>query len=105
MEETNEDYLDKALARCEDEPIHIPGCIQPHGYLLILCENDLSIGNISANVADLLAIDVAAVLGKPLAQHFDDHFVKSVASALSQEFLVDANPLDLSVRGQAFDGV
>lgn len=105
MEETNEDYLDKALARCEDEPIHIPGCIQPHGYLLILCENDLSIGNISANVADLLAIDVAAVLGKPLAQHFDDHFVKSVASALSQEFLVDANPLALSVRGQAFDGV
>ncbi|MCD1640074.1 hypothetical protein K7H92_15255, partial [Pseudomonas stutzeri] len=67
MEVTTEDGLDKALVGCDDEPIHIPGSIQPHGYLLILREDDLSIANISANVAGLLAIDVDVVLGKSLA--------------------------------------
>lgn len=102
---TDEDSLDKALARCEDEPIHIPGSIQPHGYLLVLRESDLSVVNTSANVAELLTTDVAAILGKPLARHFGDDFAQSVAGALSQELLVDANPAALSVRGRAFNGV
>jgi light-regulated signal transduction histidine kinase (bacteriophytochrome) len=31
------------LTNCEHEPIHIPGSIQPHGFLLGLKTGDLSI--------------------------------------------------------------
>lgn len=29
------------LTNCEQEPIHLPGSIQPHGVLLVLKEADL----------------------------------------------------------------
>ncbi|MGE6661744.1 hypothetical protein ACQKEK_13530 [Pseudomonas sp. NPDC077408] len=32
---------------CENEPIHIPGSIQPHGYLLCMRESDLSVTHVS----------------------------------------------------------
>ena len=105
VEVFDKDSLDKALARCEDEPIHIPGCIQPHGYLLVLREGDFSIVNISANLAALLATDVTAILRQPLIRHFGDDFAGSVARALCSESLLETNPVALSVRGRELDGV
>ncbi|MGY1662265.1 SpoIIE family protein phosphatase [Geodermatophilus sp. SYSU D00705] len=45
---------DDALARCADEPIAVPGAIQPHGALLAVTEPDLAVVVASANAADLL---------------------------------------------------
>lgn len=42
------------LTECDREPIHIPGAIQPHGYLFVVSETDLRIASVSANVEDLL---------------------------------------------------
>jgi two-component system, chemotaxis family, sensor kinase Cph1 len=32
-----------SISNCESEPIHIPGSIQPHGFLLGINESDYSI--------------------------------------------------------------
>jgi light-regulated signal transduction histidine kinase (bacteriophytochrome) len=48
------------LAACEQEPIHIPGAIQPHGALLVLDPESLAVVQASANAPDLLAAEARA---------------------------------------------
>ncbi|WP_336924130.1 SpoIIE family protein phosphatase [Aquipuribacter sp. SD81] len=55
-----------ALAICASEPIHVPGAIQPHGWLLTVDEQQRVL-HASANVTDLGAGGPAEVLGRPLA--------------------------------------
>src|ERR687885_298111 len=47
---------DDALQRCADEPIAVPGAIQPHGALLAVTEPDLAVVVASANGADGLLV-------------------------------------------------
>lgn len=60
------------LDNCEDEPIHIPGSIQPHGVLIGVTEDDLRIQVLSENagrwfgvddVTELVGHDVSALVG------------------------------------------
>jgi light-regulated signal transduction histidine kinase (bacteriophytochrome) len=55
------------LAQCAAEPIHIPGTIQPHGAML-LADADGRIVAASRNCAQIIGIDAAAALGRPLAE-------------------------------------
>jgi two-component system, chemotaxis family, sensor kinase Cph1 len=41
---------------CDQEPIHIPGAVQPHGALLALDRSDHRVRQASENVAQLLGI-------------------------------------------------
>ena len=50
---------------CDREPIHLSGAIQPHGYLLVLDPNTLTLQAASAN---LLARVGEAALGAPLSR-------------------------------------
>src|SRR3712207_5580842 len=57
-----------ALQRCADEPIAVPGAIQPHGALLAVTEPDLTVVVASANAAAVLGTtpaSLADVLGPP----------------------------------------
>ncbi|HET9944250.1 MAG TPA: GAF domain-containing protein, partial [Actinomycetes bacterium] len=54
------------LTNCEREPIHVPGSIQPHGVLLGLREPDLTVVQVSANLADLLGVRPDDALGRPV---------------------------------------
>jgi EAL domain-containing protein (putative c-di-GMP-specific phosphodiesterase class I)/GGDEF domain-containing protein len=67
MTEPRPPPVDKS--RCAQEPIHIPGSIQPHGLLLVLAA-DLTIGVVSENIAAMLGIPVTDALGAPLARVF-----------------------------------
>ena len=49
------------LTNCDQEPIHIPGSIQPHGFLLGL-KNDLSVDFCSANVESFLHLKPEQIL-------------------------------------------
>jgi two-component system, chemotaxis family, sensor kinase Cph1 len=65
------DLTNKTVATitdCDQEPIHIPGSIQPHGYLLALQGENGIITHASANVAELLGVPLHAVLGTSLFQ-------------------------------------
>ena len=46
----------EAAERCAQEPIQVPGSIQPHGFLLVLDETDLPVAEVAARVG---MVDVA----------------------------------------------
>lgn len=54
------------LTACEQEPIRIPGSIQPHGILLVLDPDGLRILQASANAGAVLKVDINGALGQPL---------------------------------------
>jgi light-regulated signal transduction histidine kinase (bacteriophytochrome) len=56
------------LTACEREPIHIPGSIQPHGFLIALSLADMSIAYASANTASVLGLDAASLLKRPFRE-------------------------------------
>jgi two-component system, chemotaxis family, sensor kinase Cph1 len=59
---------DLDLTACEREPIHIPGSIQPHGFLLSIRLPDTSVIHASANAASILGLEPDAVLGRTLME-------------------------------------
>jgi diguanylate cyclase (GGDEF)-like protein len=75
------------LARCADEPIHIPGSIQPHGILLA-ADSSLTITHVSGNLQARTGRPAADVLGQPLRSVIGDAACGEIVEALS----VDAPP-------------
>ncbi|MGM9475930.1 ATP-binding protein [Pedobacter sp. GSP4] len=55
------------LTNCDKEPIHIPGKIQSHGFLIAVSKIDFSITYISENISDFLKEDGKNLLDKQLA--------------------------------------
>lgn len=51
---------------CADEPIRVPGSIQPHGALLAADPRDMTIVTASSTVRDVLGVDPESLLGHPL---------------------------------------
>ena len=91
------------LANCADEPIHIPGSVQPHGALLAF-DPDLSLVAWSANAPALLAITPAldqdaASLGLP------DDAVAVLREAAAELALGDAwsSACEVVINGLEFD--
>jgi light-regulated signal transduction histidine kinase (bacteriophytochrome) len=54
------------LSICDREPIHIPGSIQPHGFLLALDPATLTVRECSENTAGFLQTELSAVFGSRL---------------------------------------
>lgn len=54
------------IQNCADEPIHIPGSIQPHGFILVVDENNI-IALCSANAAGFLTRPVNELLSQPFS--------------------------------------
>ncbi|WP_345813434.1 ATP-binding protein [Paraburkholderia sp. PREW-6R] len=69
-------------ADCAREPIHIPGGIQPHGFLFSVAENG-TVLQTSANVSELTATSAERVLGQPLAQIVGDEWSTRIVHALA----------------------
>ncbi len=89
------------LAHCDREPIHIPGRIQGHGILFALREPDLTVVQVSENVARLAGLAVAEVIGQPIDRLTAD------AGACRQWLLSaqvrESSPVQLVVGGRVFD--
>ncbi|MDE1179762.1 ATP-binding protein [Paraburkholderia sp.] len=79
-----------AAADCAREPIHIPGGIQPHGYLFSIAA-DGTILQASENAVDLLAddahaatrIDPATLAGQALADLIGESWARQAIDALA----------------------
>ncbi len=87
------DRLAAAIDRCGEEPIHIPGSIQPHGFLLVLKEPQLEVIQASENVAQWLGVDASCLLGRSLTDLIGDCGFTENLTALATD---DHNPLHLS---------
>ena len=57
------------LTNCEHEPIHIPGKIQPHGFLLGLT-SEWKIEYCTDNISSFVSVSHTEVLGKTLIEVF-----------------------------------
>ena len=77
------------LTNCDKEPIHIPGCIQPHGMLLVLNEPELEIIQVSANAEQFLGRPPAALLGQSIASVLEPSEFMSLAAAVKAKKLDD----------------
>jgi two-component system, chemotaxis family, sensor kinase Cph1 len=59
------------LTNCESEPIHIPGSIQPYGFLLAVKMVDYSIAFASKNCETYFQLPLNEIIGKSLHLFFD----------------------------------
>ncbi len=93
-----QDLLD-AIDRCAEEPIHIPGSIQPHGFLLAVEEPGLRVQQVSENIQHWLGRDARTLLGQPLSTLIDTDRIEAGLAALAED---DQNPFhmgDVSFEG------
>jgi chemotaxis family two-component system sensor kinase Cph1 len=81
------------LDDCAREPIHIPGSIQPHGYLFVLNAADLTVAAVSQNVADAMGIRAADLIGRPIAD-----FLVSTTENLDVALRLPQGEIPLHVR-------
>ena len=80
------------LLGCADEPIRIPGAVQPHGALLASAGPRLAVVVASANAAALLGREVA---GRPLAELVDPD---ALEGGLALRTAVDGRDFDVSAH-------
>ena len=65
------------LSNCDREPIHIPGSVQPFGFLLTLL-SDFTICMASENAGDFLGTEASELLQRPIAGVFSVTAVDAV---------------------------
>jgi light-regulated signal transduction histidine kinase (bacteriophytochrome) len=92
---------EQALLTCADEPIAVPGAIQPHGVLLAVTEPGLDVVSASANAADLLG---AEPVGRSLRDLLEPAAVAALETGLLGD-LREVNPLRLALGGGEVDVV
>lgn len=86
------------LSNCDKEPIHIPGKIQSHGFLVAVDKNSISITYISENVKVFLAEEAKSLLNKQLSVL--NQFIKQQDPAFNIEEL-----LKLGIIRKSFDAI
>jgi len=92
------------LANCAEEPIHIPGSIQPHGCLLAVSVSDLRIDYCSGNTKDFIGLDYKQLLGKTL----DEVFGKKSANSIRNYVVTMGDtsaPWELELEGKIWQGI
>jgi light-regulated signal transduction histidine kinase (bacteriophytochrome)/CheY-like chemotaxis protein len=67
------------LTNCDREPIHIPGSVQPFGFLLTLL-SDFTICMASENAGDFLGTEASALLQRPIAEVFCEAAIAAIRS-------------------------
>jgi len=72
---------------CDREPVHIPGCIQSHGLLLVLDPLTLKIVQSSANTMEWIGWETSALIGRGIDVVFGEQQVTRLKGFLTAENL------------------
>ncbi|GGB93900.1 ATP-binding protein [Dyadobacter sediminis] len=80
------------LTNCESEPIHIPGSIQPHGFLLGIRKNSYEIDFCSENIHEYVDFKPELMLGKVLSDVFPADQSAEFVLYANEEFIDTAKP-------------
>ncbi|WP_170182356.1 SpoIIE family protein phosphatase [Blastococcus colisei] len=88
---------EEALLRCADEPIAVPGAVQPHGVLLAVTEPDFAVVVASANAPELFGRPVEA-----LDRVLGEADLAALRAGLDGD-LAEVNPLRVQVSGAEVD--
>jgi chemotaxis family two-component system sensor kinase Cph1 len=89
------------LTNCESEPIHIPGSIQPFGFLLGIKNETQVIDFCSANCTEYTGLSPEQVLGKTLTDLFQQD--QSAAFSVYQESNKQTVPFVFTLNGWKFN--
>lgn len=89
------------LTNCEHEPIHIPGSIQPHGFLLAVKAASLVIDFCSANCSQFIQLSHEQLLGKTISEALGNTLADKLNQYISSDH-VAAAPLVLDISGRQF---
>ena len=98
------------LNNCDHEPIHIPGKIQDHGFMIAL-DHNLAITHCSLNIDRFLAVEAEKVLGKSVtvleeliktrnAEPFINQLIKT---GITKREFVPVNPYPVYIQNQDFN--
>jgi two-component system, chemotaxis family, sensor kinase Cph1 len=70
---------------CENEPITIPGSIQPHGLLLVLRGTSLTVVQVGANASLFLGVAPREMLGQSVGCWFDETSGHALSEAAQRD--------------------
>jgi len=97
---------DVTLANCEDEPIHVPGAVQPHGALLVLDATSLVVLEVSQSLETVCGFDPSTALGTTAPSLFEAASSARLAAGAASVDLRLVNPLRVTTPdGRVFDAV
>lgn len=90
------------LTNCEHEPIHIPGSIQPQGFLIAFTKRDHRIDFCSGNVQAFTGIHYEQLLSKTLEEILSDDQLEKLLGYIDSHTAVFAMPLELELNDTWF---
>lgn len=90
------------LTNCEHEPIHIPGSIQPHGFLLGLTSEHFTIAFCSGNTAEFLGLSHEQLLEKAFETVFGAEAAAALKEYIEKQNATFAPPLPLQLLHHSF---
>jgi chemotaxis family two-component system sensor kinase Cph1 len=91
------------LTNCESEPIHIPGSIQPHGFLLGIKSENQIIDFCSANSAEFIKLSPEELLGKSLSDIFSIPQSEEFAAYSDKPYIDPAVPFVFTLNDTLFN--
>jgi two-component system, chemotaxis family, sensor kinase Cph1 len=91
------------ITNCEDEPIHIPGSIQPYGFLLGVKKDNFKIIYCSENCTEYLNLSLQEILDKPLSDLFDIDELKSFNTYFGNGENEIARPFIFTIKGKGYN--
>ena len=86
------------LTRCDREPIHIPGSIQPHGVLFALGTPELRVEQVSRNSETHLGRTPEALLGESLEVVVGESAAGQIRDAFGLDDPRETNPLRVEIE-------
>lgn len=92
MTSTTEQNLNELLQNCADEPIRIPGAIQPHGALLTVDELSWTVQQASANASRMLSGGDDLRAGQPLSAWIGEGEGEAQAPRSGRRWSVGGHP-------------
>ena len=72
------------LTQCDREPVQFPGAIMPHGYLLLVSDEDHRLLGASTNIRALFGSPAEDLLGQPLENVFHSSAHQTLARGLAR---------------------
>ncbi len=73
------------LTSCDQEPIHVPGSIQPQGVLLVVEPPDLRVVQVSSNTSAFLGLEPSEILQRSLDGVLDQSGISAVQWFLKRD--------------------
>ena len=88
------------------DPLHMPGSVQSYGVLLVADPKTRQVRLASANAAEILGVPAADIVDRSYLALSDSERERSaIKAAVAADTILFANPMRLTVKGQAFDAV